>query len=290
MRLRSALVLAAAAACAQPGGEVLVERVASGFQFTNAPAWSLDDVLLFADVPTDRLLRFAPGKGVTLQGTRAGGIGAVAFDTKDNLYVAEPRARRVTRTDKKGKLEVLAERFEGKRLNAPNDLTVRRDGNVYFTDPAFGEQREGVELGFFGVFRISPKGELTAIARWRTRPNGVALTENGRTLYVTNSDEQSVYAFDLDRDGAASNARVVVRNIAGAPGGVRTDSAGNLYVAARDIYVYSPRGELVRTVALGETPSNLAWGDVDFESLYVTARTSVYRVRFGVKGTVPYLP
>jgi gluconolactonase len=290
MAMRATVVLAAAAAFGQPGGEVLVERVAAGLQFTNAPVWTLDDVLLFADVPTDRLLRFTPGKGVTLAGTRAGGIGGVALDTKENLYVAEPRLRRLTRTDKKGKLEVLAERFEGKRLNAPNDVTVRRDGNVYFTDPAFGEQRDGAELGFYGVFRVSPKGELTAIARWRTRPNGIALSENGRTLFVTNSDEQAVYAFDLDREGAASSARVVVRNVEGAPGGVRTDANGNLYVAARHLFVYSPRGELLRTVALPETPSNLAWGDVDFGSLYVTARTSVYRVRLGVKGTVPYLP
>lgn len=284
------VTLAAVAAFAQQSGEIVLERVATGLQFTNAPVWAPEDVLLFADTPTDRLLRLTPGKGVALQDTRAGGIGAITFDTKDNLYIAEPRGRRVTRTDKKGKVDVIAERFEGKRLNAPNDLTVRRDGNVYFTDPAFGEQRDEAELGFFGVYRISPKGELTALARWTTRPNGIALSENGRTLYVTNSDEQAVHAFDLDRDGAASNPRVVVRNIAGAPGGIRTDTAGNLYVAAREVFVYSPRGELTRTIKLGETPSNLAWGDVNFDALYVTARTSVYRVQVGAKGTVPYLP
>jgi gluconolactonase len=219
-----------------------------------------------------------------------GGIAAITFDTKGTMYIAEPRARRIARTDKKGKAEVIAERFEGKRLNAPNDLVVRRDGNVYFTDPAFGEQQDSRELDFHGVYRISTRGELSAIARWKTRPNGIALSEDGRTLFVANSDEQSIYAFDLDRGGEASNDRVVVKNIPGAPGGLRTDESGNLYVAAREVFVYSPQGALLRTIRVNETPSNLTFGDPDLQTLYVTARTSLYRVRVGVKGTVPYLP
>jgi gluconolactonase len=196
----------------------------------------------------------------------------------------------VVRIDKKGKTDIIAERFEGKRLNAPNDVVVRRDGNVYFTDPAFGSQQDAAELGFNGVFRVSPKGELSVVARWKTRPNGIALTENGRTLYVSDSDAQTVHAFDLDKDGAATNDRVVISKIAGAPGGVRTDAPGNIYVAAKDVYVYSSRGDLIRTINVGESPSNLTFGDVDFQSLYVTARTSLYRVRLGVKGSVSYLP
>lgn len=284
------IFFAVLAAFAQQAGEVTVERVATGFHFLNAPVWSLDDVLLFSDTPTDRQLRLTPGKGVAEIGSRGGGISAVTYDTKGNVYVAEHRARRVTRTDRKGKLDVIAERFEGKRLNAPNDVVVRKDGNVYFTDPAFGEQQEQAELGFNGIFRVSPKGELTAIARWKNRPNGIALTEDGRTLYVVESDAQTVHAFTLDKDGIASGDRVVVSKIPGAPGGLRTDVSGNLYVASRDVLVYSPKGELLRTIHTGEPASNLAFGDVDFQSLYVTARTSVYRVRLNVKGVIPYLP
>lgn len=290
MRAAILLMLAFIAVLAQPTGEVLVERVATGFRFLNGPAWSPDDTLVFSDTPTDRQLRFTPGKSVTEVSSRAGGISATTFDSSGRMYVAEPRSRRVVRTDKKGKMDVLAERFEGKRLNAPNDVVVRRDGNVYFTDPAFGSQQDAAELGFYGVYRVSPKGELTAVARWKTRPNGIALTENGRTLYVSDSDAQTVHAFDLAGDGGASNDRVVISKIAGAPGGVRTDATGNIYVAGRDVFIYSPKGELLRTISVGETPSNLTFGDVDFQSLYVTARSSVYRVRLGVKGTVPYLP
>jgi gluconolactonase len=206
------------------------------------------------------------------------------------MYVAEPRARRIVRTDRKGKMDVVAERFEGKKLNAPNDVVVRRDGNIYFTDPAFGEQQDSVEQSFYGVFRVTPKGELSAIARWKTRPNGIALSENGRLLYVSDSDAQTVHAFDLDKDGLASNDRVAISKIEGAPGGIRTDVAGNIYVAARKVFIYSPKGELLRTIELSEQPSNLTFGDVNFQTLYVTARTSVYRVELGVKGTVSYLP
>ena len=290
MRALWILFALAAVAVAQQQGEVVVERIATGFHFLNGPTWSPEDILIFSDTPTDRQLRFAPGKGIAEIGSRAGGISATTFDTKGNMYVAEHRARRVTRTDKKGKMEVLAERFEGKRLNAPNDLVVRRDGNVYFTDPAFGEQQETAEQGFNGVYRMSPKGELTAVARWKNRPNGITLSEDGRTLFVSDSDAQTVHAFALDKDGIASNDRVVVSKIEGAPGGLRTDVMGNIYVAARDVFIYSPKGDLLRTVQLGESPSNLAFGDVDLLALYVTAGKSLYRLHAGTKGTVSYLP
>jgi gluconolactonase len=118
----------------------------------------------------------------------------------------------------------------------------------------------------------------------------LALSPNGRTLYVSDSDGQSIHAFDLDRAGVASNDRVVVSKIAGVPAGLRTDEMGNIYVAAKDVFIYSPQGELVRTISLSETPSNLAFGDPDFSTLYVTARTSVYRIKLGAKGAVPYSP
>jgi len=167
---------------------------------------------------------------------------------------------------------------------------VRRDGNVYFTDPAFGNQEDTRELDFNGVFRVTTRGQIEAVAKWKTRPNGLALSPNGRTLYVSDSDGQSIHAFDLDRAGAASNDRIVVSKIPGTPAGLRTDEMGNIYVAAKDVLVYSPQGELVRTIQIAETPSNLAFGDPDFSTLYVTARTSVYRIRLGVKGAVPYSP
>jgi gluconolactonase len=285
---RFALFLAAAALQAQFPERFTIERVAAGMKFAEGPVWSLDDYLLFSDTVTDRQHKFQPGKGVSEAASRAGGTSGMAYDNKGNLYVCEFRARRLVRLDRSGKAAVVAERFEGKRLNAPNDVVVRKDGNVYFTDPAFGNQQDAQELDFHGVYRVTPRGEVQAIARWKTRPNGIALSASGRALYVSNADEGSVYAFDLDRGGEASNPRVAVARIPGAPGGLRLDQDGNLYVAAEQVYIYSPKADLLRTITLPETPSNLAWGDPDFGTLYVTARTSVYRVRVGVRGAVPY--
>ena len=291
MRFRTILFAIAVAVFAQPRvNEIVVERIATGYRFLNGPVWSPDDVLLFSDTPTDRMFRYASGKGTSEVSTYSGGISAATFDAKGNMYAAEPRARRVTRLDKKGKLDIVAERFEGKRLNSPNDLVVRRDGTVFFTDPAFGEQQDNVELGFYGVFRITTKGELSTIARWKTRPNGIAISQDGRTLFVSDSDAQTVHAIDLDKDGVASSDRVIVSKIPGAPGGLRADVEGNIYVAARNVFVFSAKGELVRTIQLPEKPSSLTFGDPELQSLYITAQTSVYRVKIGVKGVVPYLP
>ena len=275
---------------AQAPQEYTVQVVASGMRFADGPVWSLEDFLLFSDTVTDKQHKFTPGKGVSEIGTRPGGTAGNAYDEKGNLYTCEFRERRITRTAKNGKMEVIAARFEGKRFNAPNDVVVRRDGNVYFTDPAFGNQQDTRELDFDGVFRVTTRGQIEAIAKWKTRPNGLALSPNGRTLYVSDSDGQAIRAFDLDRAGVASNEHVLISKVPGVPAGIRTDEMGNLYVAGKGVLIYSPQGELMRTIQLSETPSNLAFGDPDFSTLFVTARTSVYRIRVGVKGSVPYFP
>jgi gluconolactonase len=288
--IRVAALLFVAVAWGQAPQEYTVQAVATGMRFADGPVWSLEDFLLFSDTVTDKQHKFTPGKGVSDIGSHAGGTAGNAYDDRGNLYTCEFRERRVTRTAKNGKVDVIAARFEGKRLNAPNDVVVRRDGNVYFTDPAFGNQEDTRELDFYGVFRVTSRGQIEVVAKWKTRPNGVALSPNGRTLYVSDSDGQSIHAFDLDRAGVASNERVVASKIPGVPAGLRTDEMGNIYIAAKSVLVYSPQGELLRTINMGETPSNLAFGDPDFSTLYVTARTSVYRIRLGVKGAVPYSP
>jgi gluconolactonase len=183
------------------------------------------------------------------------------FDAQGRLYTCESHSRRVTRTDKKGKVEVLAERWQGKRLNAPNDLAVRKEGDVYFTDPAFGNQQDTRELDFFGVYHISRKGELEVIAKPKGRPNGIALAPDGRTLYVSNSDEKNVRVYDLDKSGAASNERILISGIEGVPDGICVDEKGDLYVAANQIQVYSPEGKPLGPIRTEETPSNCAFGD-----------------------------
>jgi gluconolactonase len=165
---------------------------------------------------------------------------------------------------------------------------VRKDGNIYFTDPAFGSANDRRELDFYGVWRIGPKGELEAIARWQTRPNGIAVSGDGKTLYVTDSDRHAVVAFDLDRTGAAGNQRDVIRNVAGVPGGIRTDVEGRFYVAARGVGVYSPQGKLQRTLLDSENASNCTFGGADLESLFIGTRGTVYLVSLHVKGALQY--
>ncbi len=285
---RLVLLLIAGAALAQDFEDVRLEKVAAGLHYADGPAWSPEGFLLFSDTVANKLHRFVPGKGDSEFREVAGGAMGNAYDAKGSLYTCEFRQRRVTRTLKNGKAEVLAARFEGKRLNAPNDIVVRRDGHVYFTDPAFGNQEDARELDFYGIFHVTPKGELDLVAKWKTRPNGVTLSPNGRTLYVSDSDSRSVRAYDLDRAGAASNERVVIEKIPGVPDGLRTDEKGNLYVAAKAVYVYSPDAKLLGAIEVSETPSNLAFGDGDLETLFITARSSVYRVRMGVRGALQY--
>jgi gluconolactonase len=274
-------------AAAQNFDDMKVDKVATGLQFAEGPAWSREGFLLFSDCVTNKIFKFPPGPNAAVYAEIPGGPVGNAFDLQGRLYSCESHSRRVTRTTKKG-TEVLASKFEGKRLNAPNDIIVRRDGHIYFTDPAFGDQQDHRELDFFGVFHITPKGDLEALAKWQTRPNGVTLSPNGKVLYVADSDARLVRAYDLDRAGAASNERVFVDKIPGVPNGIRTDEKGNLYVAAKFIYAYSEDGKPIGHIELGETPSNLTFGDPDLESLYVTARTIVYRIRLGVKGALQY--
>src|ERR1700677_956977 len=227
----------------QDFSEIKLELTAKDYTFTEGPAWSAaGDYLIFSDLPTDRLIKWAPGHAPEVFREDAHAPSGNAFDAQGRLYTCETRARRVTRTDKTGKLEVLAAQWEGKRFNAPNGIVVSKSDQVYFTDPAFGAQQDHRELDFYGVYHIPPKGPMKLVAKWTTRPNGIALSPNGRVLYVSGSDDHSLRAYDIDREGDASNERVLVSKIAGVPGGMRVDEKGNLYVAANRIMIYRPDG------------------------------------------------
>jgi gluconolactonase len=273
---------------AQDFSDLKIEKVAAKFAFTEGPVWSREGFLLFSDIPANRILKLTPGEKPAIYKEETNGTNGNTFDAQGRLYSCESKSRRVVRTDKKGNVEVLAERFEGKRFNAPNDIVVRKDGNIYFTDPAFGNQMDTRELDFYGVFHITPKGRLSVIAKPAGRPNGIAFSPNGRILYVANSDDHNVRAYDVDRNGDVSNERVAIANIDGVPDGIRTDEKGNLYVAAKSVFIYDPNGKLLHPIEFAETPANCAFGDADFQTLYITARTSVYRVRMNVKGAVQY--
>jgi gluconolactonase len=273
---------------AQNFDEIQAEHIVDNMKYADGIVWSRDGFLLFSDPGADRIYRLDPGAKAKTGRENAGGAEGLAEDAQGRLYVCESRNRCVTRTDRKGAIEVIAANFEGKKLNSPNDIVVRKDGQIYFTDPAFGSDIDHRELDFNGIFHVNPKGEMEAVARWKTRPNGIALSPDGKALYVSDSDRHAVAAFDLDGRGAASNQRDIIANIHGVPGGVRVDAAGRIYVAARGLGIYSREGKLVHTLLESELATNCAFGDSDFETLYVMSRDKLFRLRLGVKGAVQY--
>ena len=263
---------------AQEGNQYVSERIAVGYRFTEGPAWSKDGFLVFSDIPNDQLLKWVPGRKAEILREHANGPAGNAFDAQGRLYTCESRSRRVVRTEKNGAVEVLADRWEGKRLNAPAGIVVGKTGHVYFTDPAFGSQADHRELDFYGVYHIPPKGPMELVARPVGRPHGIALSSNGRTLYVGNADEHNIRAYDLGRNGEASNERVLVSGIDGVPGGISLDEKGNLYVAAKGVSVYNPQGRLLHTIDLAQPASSCAVLETDIFNLFVTSRGIVYRI------------
>jgi gluconolactonase len=288
MNLLRALLLIPICLSAQDFSDIKIEKASAGLTFTEGPVWHKDGYLLFSDVPNSRIHRFDPGKGTTVYMENTNRTNGNTFDTQGRLYRCETGERRVTRTDRKGRVEVLADRWEGKRLNATNDIVVRRDNHIYFTDPAFGSRMDTLELDFFGIYHIPSKGAMELVARWKGRPNGIAIAPNGRTLYVADTDGRLVKAFDLDRNGKASNERVAISGVDGPPDGIKVDEKGNIYVTCRGLAVYAPDGKRLAMIEIPETPANCAWGDADYRGMYITARTSVYRIRLDVKGSLQY--
>jgi gluconolactonase len=267
---------------------IQAERVASGLLYVDGMVWAREGFLVFSDVAKKTIYRLDPGVPPKPTEEDTNGSQGLAYDTQARLYVCEPATRRLVRMDRKGKLEALADAYQGKKLNAPNDVIVRKDGHIYFTDPAFGSAIDTRELDFNGVFHLTPKGELDTVAEWKTRPNGIALTADGKTLYTGDADRHALVAFDLDGRGAASNPRDFIKNIEGVPNGIRTDMTGRLYICANGLQVYSPDGKLQQTMLGKEILTNCAFGDNDFETLYVSGRKAIYKIRLGVKGALQY--
>jgi gluconolactonase len=264
-----------------------VERVASGLGYVEGPVWSKKGFLFFSDMLASRILKMAAANHVETYRDDSNGTNGNALDAQGRLYSCERDGRRVVRREVNGHVTVIASLFEGKRLNDPNDVVVRRDGQVYFSDSRPRGSLQPFELDSAGLYHVNPLGKISLIAKMPA-PNGVTLTPDGHTLYVSDTAERTIIAYDLDADGNASRKRIFISGIDGGPDGLRVASNGNVYIAARGIAIYSPAGKLLQTIELPETPANCAFGDRDLKTLYVTARTSIYRVRIPDKGFLLY--
>ncbi len=258
-----------------------VELVARGYTFTEGAAWNpKEDYLVFSDTPSDRVMKWIPGHDVEVYRKDAHGPCGNAFDSQGRLYTCETRTRRVTRTEKNGTINVLAAEWEGKKLNAPAHVVVSHNDHVYFTDPAFGAQSDHRDLDFYGVYHLPPKGPMKLVAKPAGRPNGIALSPNGKILYVTNSDEHNLRAYDVDRNGDTSNERVLISGMAAVPGGMTVDEKGNLFIAAKGVAIYNAEGKQFRGFNTKDFVSSCVFGEADLKSLMITARGNVYRARF----------
>ncbi len=260
------------------------ERVATGYQFTEGPAWGREGFLLFTDIPAGRIVKWVPDAACTVFREPSGNANGLAFDRQGRLLACEHGNRRVSRTDAAGTVTTLADRYGGKRLNSPNDLAIRSDGSVYFTDPPYGVQPKERELDFCGLYRIAPDGTLSLLAGDFERPNGVAFSPDEKTLYVDDTARRHVRAFTVRPDGGVAGSRILCEVPAEekpSPDGLKVDREGNLYVTAgrAGLWVFRPTGQVLCRVALPEGATNCAFGGPDGRSLFVTAGKSLYRLR-----------
>jgi gluconolactonase len=276
--------------------DAVVEHLASGLGFTEGPVW-LGDSLLFSDIPLNRIVRWRmlpEGPELTTFRAPSGNSNGLTLDRSGRLVACEHSARRVTRTDLDGTITVLADRYQGKRLNSPNDVVVRTDGSVYFTDPPYGlgQGEAWKEQPCNGVYRLAPDGELSRLVDDFDRPNGLAFSPDEDVLYVNDTARGHIRAFDVAPDGGVGNGRIHAElrgDEPGAPDGMKVDREGNIYCTGPGgFWITDSAGKNLGRILPPELPANLAWGDADWRSLYLTSRTGLYRIRMNVPGIRPF--
>jgi len=289
-----------------------VEKLAGGFQFIEGPIWHPDGYLLFSDPNANTIYRWTPDGSVSVFRSKSGytgtdigeyhqpGSNGLTLDPNGLLTIDEHGNRRVTRLERTGRITVLADRYDGKRLNSPNDLVYRSDGTLYFTDPPFGLPKAfddpRKELPFSGVYMVRD-GQVTLLTKELSGPNGIAFSPDERYLYVDNWDlkRKVLMRYDVAADGTVSNGKVFY-DFTRLPepvalDGIKVDERGNIYVSAPGgIWILSPAGKALGRIVPPEHDANFAWGDADGRTLYLTASTGLYRIRLNVAGVRPGVP
>jgi gluconolactonase len=265
------------------------ERLATGFVFTEGPLWHPDGFFYFVDLRRSALHRLSPGKTPELVRGDTGEGNGTTFDLEGHLVLCEGGRRRLTRMSADGRVEVLVDRFEGKRFNRPNDVVCRSDGSLYFTDPGLRVPLAERELPQAGVYRVAPDGAVTLVADCEY-PNGLAFSPDERVLYVANTRwTQYILALELDAGGAARRRRIFADMSSdetdGVPDGMKVDVDGRVYCTGPGgTWVFAPDGARLGIIRTPEIPANLAFGGPDLRTLFFTARTSVYAMRVKTPG------
>ena len=263
------------------------ERIATDLKFTEGPVWHPDGYLLFSDIPANTIHKWIPDGKLEKFRSPSGNSNGLTFDGQGRLVACEHGNRRVSRTEPGGGIVALADKYQGKRLNSPNDVVVKSDGSVYFTDPPYGVQPDQRELDFQGVYRIAPDGTLTLLVDDFEKPNGLAFSPDEKVLYVDDTDRKHVRAFDVQPDVTLANGRVFADLSAEqrhGPDGMKVDVDGNLYVTSGVTWIFDSTGKHLGDIVTPESPANCAFGGPDNKTLFITACTSVYRVKLKVQG------
>ena len=278
-----------------------LERLVSGFQFLEGPAWHAGrQSLVFSDIIGDVICCWNETVGLSVFRSPSHMANGNTWDREGRLLSCEHATSRVCRTDADGRYEVVASHYGGRELNSPNDIVVRRDNSIYFTDPNSGRSAKyGLarkqELDFQGVFRLDPAtGQMILLADDFSKPNGLCFSRDESLLYINDSDRQHIRVFVVQSDGTIADGRIWAETGGAEPGvadGMKIDSQGNLYCCGSGgIHVFDSDGRRRDIIRTPEVAANLAWGGVTLTDLFITARTSIYRLRMQVPGQSPFTP
>jgi gluconolactonase len=285
-------------ALVEPGNP---ERLAGGFKYTEGPIWIPDGYLLFSDIPGNRIYKWSAQNGAEIWRDPSNNSNGLTLDRANRLIACEHATRRVSRTEPDGTITTLADRYQGKRLNSPNDVIVKSDGSIYFTDPvAHTVPKDAVEQPCNGVYRVTPDGSVERLIDDIAYPNGLAFSPDESVLYIVDTKRGLLLAYRMGTDGTVTDGRIFAEmdhpqngfNSAG-PDGMKVDIEGHLYVTGADgIWVFDPAGTFLGVLITrsdqrhAEPAANLAWGESDRKTLYVAACSSIYRFRMKIAGAV----
>jgi len=261
-----------------------VEKIADGFQFVEGPVWMTGVGLLFSDIPANKIYRWTPDSGVAVFHEPSGNSNGLALDNNGKLLMAQHGNRRLARLEDTGKETVLASHYDGKKLNSPNDIAVKSDGAIFFTDPPYGISSNQEELGYYGIYRSSPTGNLQLLDKTLNRPNGIVFSPDETRLYVGDSEGRTIYVWDVLNDSLIANKqKFAYMDADGYTDGMKVDPAGNLYATGPfGVWVYADDGTVLDTILVPGQTSNCNWGHADGKTLYITSGDAVYRINLGI--------